>query len=118
MIASGIVPSATAGRMRWRIASANTFHCADSRPLSEYMFDTKSTTARNGPWSFSMPQRIASGTISSPEVSRPDGGSEKGVPLRTSANSDASNRPSTKTGIDTPRLAPAIVRTSIAEFRL
>ena len=54
---------------------------------------------------------------STPELSRPDGGSENGVSFRTMANKNASMRPSTKTGIDTPRLAKTIDPTSTGELR-
>ena len=45
------------------------------------------------------------------------GGSANGVSLRTMANRKASSSPSTKTGIDTPRLAKTIVPTSAGELR-
>ena len=51
-----------------------------------------------------------------PALSRPDGGSEKGVSFRTMANRKASSSPRTKTGIDTPKFANTIVPTSVFEL--
>ena len=105
MIASGIVASAIAGRMRWRKASVKMSHWADSSPFSVYMFETKSTIVRTGPVWSSRPQRTASGTMETPGVRRPDGGRANGVSFRRLANTKTSSRPSTKIGIDTPTLA-------------
>ena len=63
------------------------------------------------------PQTSTRGWTVTPELSRPDGGNENGVSLRTIANRNASSSPSTKTGIETPKLANIIVPTSIGELR-
>ena len=81
------------------------------------MFEMKSRIARGGPDSPVRPQTVASGTTSSPGDSRPDGGSANGVPLRRTAKTKASSRPSTKTGVETPRLAMTIVPASTGELR-
>ena len=81
------------------------------------MPDTKSRMPRSGPVKSSSPQTSASGITLTPELSRPDGGNANGVSLRTTANRNASTRPRTKTGIDTPMLANTIVPTSAGEFR-
>ena len=64
----------------------------------------------------SRPQTFASGTTSTPELSRPDGGRANGVSLRMMANRNASKRPRTKTGVETPRFAKTIVPTSADEL--
>ena len=52
-----------------------------------------------------------------PAVSRPEGGRANGVPFNRMAKTKAKSNPRTKTGMDTPRLANPIVRTSAAELR-
>jgi hypothetical protein len=65
----------------------------------------------------SRPQTSTSDLTVTPELSRPDGGSASGESLKMMAKMNASTRPSTKTGMETPRLAKIIVPTSMAEFR-
>ena len=81
------------------------------------MFETKSRIPRGGPARSWRPQAVASGVGSTPGVSRPDGGRASGLPLSRIAKMKIMSGPRTKTGIDTPRLAPAIVPTSMLELR-
>ncbi len=76
------------------------------------VFDTKSANARNGPCRPVRPHASVSGTGTIPAVNRPDGGSEMGESRRTTPKSQASTRPSTKTGIEMPMLANSMVITS------
>ena len=82
------------------------------------MFETKSRTPRGGPvQALEAPARRRAGSIGDPGVSRPDGGRANGVSFSRIAKTKASSRPSTKTGIETPRLATTMVPTSMAELR-
>src|SRR6185503_4323382 len=72
---------------------------------------------RGKPLRLSKCQVSTSGGIVIPELKRPDGGSQKGVFLSARAKTYSSIRPSQKTGIETPTLAPIIVKTSTAELR-
>ncbi len=81
------------------------------------MPETKSSSPRAGPVMAWRPQTSASGATVTPELRRPDGGSANGVSLSSRPNTQASTRPSTNTGMDTPRLANIIVPTSAGELR-
>ncbi len=83
-----------------------------------YMFEKKSRMVRGGPPRSCRPHASAIG--SDDDAGRrggPTGGSAKGVSLSTTAKTNARNRPSTNTGIETPRLAMTIVPTSTGELR-
>src|SRR5688500_898379 len=116
--ASGIVPSAIIGRIMCFSASMNVAHWPLISDAVTFIPDRKSTAARGNPVASPIPHCSASGTKPIPAESWPDGGNANGVPRRPTAKRNASRRPRTKTGIETPRLANSMVPTSIGELRL
>jgi hypothetical protein len=98
-------------------ASVKSAQFAVRSPLRMYIREMKSRMILGGPDRSSRPQSTASGTTETPGVRRPDGGNANGVSLSSTANTKARRSPSTKTGMETPKLAMTIVPTSAKELR-
>ena len=86
MIAIGMVESAMTGSTKWRAASFSTTQSPVISELNRKWLATNSRSlALAVPATTCHCQTSKNGTEVRPAVSRPDGGSQKGVPLKTNA---------------------------------
>jgi len=86
MMESGIVPSATAGRIMWRKVSQKTGRLSVSNELNKCMLDRKEIAELSRPgWRLRFQASWMVGTIRPGEL-RPEGGNWKGVSLSVRAN--------------------------------
>ena len=111
MMASGMVPSAMAGRMRCRNASTSAFHCSVMQDVQRVdVGEEVEEGSRQALEVLQAPRLDQRDSTGRPGLGRPEAAGRRAVSLEHDREDVlAATRPSTKTGMETPRLAHAIV---------